>query len=74
MNVTDHSKSGPTDLTDVAASQGLKTLRIRWVLIASLALAVMTAGLSYVWYVSAQGARTARVAPAAVSLEERSAG
>jgi len=72
MSVTEPIHSEPTDVSDVAASQGLKTHRIRWVLIASLMLAVAAAGLSFVWYVAAQGARTAQAPTAAVSLEERS--
>jgi hypothetical protein len=71
MSVTQPVHSEPTDLSDVAASQGLKTRRIRWVLISSLVLAVAAVGLSFVGYVATQGARTAQAPAAAVSLDER---
>jgi flagellar basal body-associated protein FliL len=60
--------------TPVEARQGVKTFRIRWVLVLSLLLAVIAVGASYVWYVSAQATHTAQTAPAAVTSEERSGG
>jgi hypothetical protein len=71
MSVTEPVHSEPTDLSDVAASQGLKTHRVRWVLISSLGLAIAAVGLSFVLYVATQGARTAQAPASAVALDER---
>ncbi|HEY2709187.1 MAG TPA: hypothetical protein VGI95_14130 [Caulobacteraceae bacterium] len=60
--------------TPVEASQGVQTFHVRWMLVASLVLALIAIGVSYVWYISAQGARTAQASPAAVTSEERSGG
>jgi hypothetical protein len=74
MSASDHPRTGEKDVTDVAASQGRKTFHLRWVLVASLLLAVIAVGLSYIWYVSTQSARTAQASPTAVTQEERSSG
>jgi hypothetical protein len=74
MSASDHPRAGDKDVTEIAASQGRKTFHIRWVLVVSLLLAIIAVGLSYIWYVSAQSARTAQATPGAVTQEERSTG
>jgi hypothetical protein len=54
--------------TPVEARQGVKTRRMRWVLVLSLSLGVVALGGAYAWYESMQSH-----APSAAAMDQRPA-